>query len=282
MFELPKLLGHNVPDKAKDIIFFSCDYDYFDRHGYALAQSINRTIGWIHVHCHIINEGNMNQKVLDQLTLHHPFTYSYENIDKELYSNLKKNHKRKKEAQDIFKTGDLDYIARRTYLASARFMRLYEIFQKEDQHIFQLDCDTVLRNGFHQRDFRQIAENVAVMPKPKDPGIFIASALCLGLGDKGIRFRKLFSNNMIVAFTKEIYWFVDQDVLRDTMTEWANMGETFEYIPYQWNAWGQKRYDIFSTGKGNKKNDRRFKAAQLNWLPEHWKEIIKKEVLNLP
>ena len=87
---------------------------------------------------------------------------------------------------------------------------------------------------------------------------------------------------MIVAFTKEIYWFVDQDVLRDTMTEWANMGETFEYIPYQWNAWGQKRYDIFSTGKGNKKNDRRFKAAQLNWLPEHWKEIIKKEVLNLP
>tara|TARA_X000000368_G_C23057758_1_gene724812 strand:+ start:2439 stop:3287 length:849 start_codon:yes stop_codon:yes gene_type:complete len=282
MFELPKLHGHNVPNKAKDIIFFSCDYDYFDRHGYALAQSINRTIGWIHVHCHIINEGNMNQIVLDDLTRQFNFTYSYEHVSEQLYKDLKKNTKRMKEGQDIFKTGDLDYIARRTYLASARFMRLHELFKADDQYIFQLDCDTVLRNGFHQKDFRDMAKNVAVMPKPKDPGVFIASALCLGQGSTGIKFRKLFSNNMIEAFKREIYWFVDQDVLRATMTEWNNMEEKFEYIPYQWNAWGQKRYDIFSTGKGSKKDDRRFKAAQMNWLPEHWKEIIKKEVLNLP
>ena len=76
MFDVPQLHGHNVPQKAEDIIFFSCDYDYFDRHGYALAQSINRTIGWIHVHCHIINEGNMNQEVLDHLSRHFNFTYS--------------------------------------------------------------------------------------------------------------------------------------------------------------------------------------------------------------
>ena len=187
-----------------------------------------------------------------------------------------------KEGQDIFKTGDHDYIARRTYLASARFMRLYELFNNPNQHVFQLDCDTILRNGFHQADFRKIAAEVAVMPKPKDPGVFIASALCLGTGESGIRFRKLFSNNMIEAFKKDIYWFIDQDILRDTMSQWDRMGEKFSYIPYQWNAWGQKRYDIFSTGKGNKKEDKRFKAAQLNWLPNHWKEKIKKEILDLP
>ena len=139
MFDVPQLHGHNVPQKAEDIIFFSCDYDYFDRHGYALAQSINRTIGWIHVHCHIINEGNMNQEVLDHLSRHFNFTYSYEHVKEDLYKNLGKNPKRMKEGQDIFKTGDHDYIARRTYLASARFMRLYELFNKPNQNIFQLD-----------------------------------------------------------------------------------------------------------------------------------------------
>ena len=58
MFKLPQLHGNIVPKEKEDIVFFSCDYDYFDRHGYALAQSINRTLGWMHVHCHVIDEGN--------------------------------------------------------------------------------------------------------------------------------------------------------------------------------------------------------------------------------
>ena len=80
MFNLPKLQGHEVPKNAEDIIFFSCDYDYFDRHGYALAQSIVRTVGWLHVHCHVINEGNINKVVLDDLVKQYPFTYSYEDV----------------------------------------------------------------------------------------------------------------------------------------------------------------------------------------------------------
>lgn len=224
----------------------------------------------------------MDQKVLDYLSQHFKFTYSYEHVKEDLYKNLDKNIKRMKEGQDIFKTGDHNYIARRTYLASARFMRLFELFHNPLQNIFQLDCDTILRNGFHQNDFRTIASEVAVMPKPKDPGVFIASALCLGTGDKGLKFRKLFSDNMIEAFKKEIYWFVDQDILRSTMDQWSAMGEKYSYIPYQWNAWGQKKHDIFSTGKGSKKDDKRFKAAQMNWLPVHWKEKVRKEVLNLP
>ena len=63
MFKLPQLHGNIVPKEKEDIVFFSCDYDYFDRHGYALAQSINRTLGWMHVHCHVIDEGNMDKNV---------------------------------------------------------------------------------------------------------------------------------------------------------------------------------------------------------------------------
>ena len=58
------------------------------------------------------------------------------------------------------------------------------------------------------------------MPKPKDPGVFIASALCLGIEDKGMQFRELFSTRMIEAFEKGVYWYVDQDVLKATIAEW--------------------------------------------------------------
>ena len=97
MFNLPDIHGQPVPRKAEDVIFFSCDYDYFDRHGYALAQSIVRTVGWIHVHCHIINEGNMKKPLLDDLSKY-PFTYTYENIGSTFYKDLE-NNKRMKEGR---------------------------------------------------------------------------------------------------------------------------------------------------------------------------------------
>ena len=129
MFKLPNLQGTLPPFEAEDIVFFSCDYDYFDRHGYALAQSINRTIGWMHVHCHLIDEGNMNKDILNELSEKYKFTYSYEETNMDFYKLLAKNKKRMKEGVHIFKTGDLDFIARKTYLASVRFMRLNEIFK---------------------------------------------------------------------------------------------------------------------------------------------------------
>ena len=53
MFRLPTLQGECSPKNEQDVIYFSCDYDYFIKHGYALAKSIFGTVGWIHVHVHI-------------------------------------------------------------------------------------------------------------------------------------------------------------------------------------------------------------------------------------
>lgn len=282
MFKLPNLQGTIAPKESEYVIFFSCDYKYFDRHGYALAQSINRTLSWIHVHCHIINEGDMDTRVLNNLSKNFRFTYTYEDINNEFYKNLRKNNKRMKEGIEIFKTKDLDYIARRTYLASVRFMRLSQLFKYEDQKVLQLDCDTILKNGFHQSTFKELAQHVGVMPKPKDPGVFIASAITLGTGQKGLEFRDLFSRRMVEGFENGCYWFIDQDVLKACINEWQNdLKNSFTKIPYKWNSWGLKRDDIFSTGKGNKKNDRRYKSAQLRWLPEHWRLAVEQELRDL-
>ena len=45
--------------------------------------------------------------------------------------------------------------------------------------------------------------------------------------------------------------------------------------------WGLKKEDIFMTGKGSKKEDKRFKSAQLHWLPDHWQEKIFREIRSL-
>ena len=83
----------------------------------------------------------------------YPFTYTYENIFfLTFYKDPGKNNKRMKEGRHIFKTDDSDYIARRTYLVSCRFMRLKDLFDNETQHIFQLDCD----NPFYEMAFIKI------------------------------------------------------------------------------------------------------------------------------
>jgi len=98
--------------------------------------------------------------------------------------------------------------------------------------------------------------------------VFIASALTLGLGSNGMQFRDLFAIRLIQGFEKGCYWYIDQDVLKDVVREWkVDYNLPYHEIPYKWNAWGIKKDDIFSTGKGNKKNDIKYKSAQLKWLP---------------
>lgn len=278
MFKLPKLKGTTVPNE-KYIIYFSCDYDYFDRHGYALQQSINRTVSFVHVHCHIINEGNMDQQILDSLSKKFKFSYSYEDVNETFYKDLPKNKLLMADGIDIFKTDDINYIARRTYLASVRFMRLSELFTDPEQFVLQVDCDSILRNGFHLRNFIEITKEIGVMPKPKDERVFIASALSLGTSQKGLEWRKLFADNLKKGFEKGCYWFIDQEILRTTMTEWKKKGNEYTHIPYKWNAWGIKKDDIFSTGKGRKKEEIKFKLAQMNWLPKHWYDIVHAELI---
>jgi len=281
MFKLPKIQGTKCPTNQQYVIYFSCDYDYFDRHGFALQQSINRTVSWVQVHCHIINEGNIDHEVLSSIQARYNFTYTWEDVNLDFYKNIPKNKIRMKEGMDIFKTKDLDFIARRTYLASTRFMQCAKLFPSENQNILQIDCDSILRNGFHMSDFQVITNTPAVMPKPKDTGVFIASALSFGRGPEGTLFKNRLSQRMIQEFEKGCYWFVDQDILKKVVLDWRAEERSIQNIGYKWNAWGIKKDDVFSTGKGNKKETLKFKRAQYKWLPHHWQQKLKKEVLGV-
>ena len=92
-----------------------------------------------------------------------------------------------KEGMHIFKTNDLDYIARRTY-SKCKIQRLTHYLKKS--HPTYFPKLTVIQSYVTDFtvDFRQLTKYVSEAPN-QDPGVFIASALSLGIEDKGMQFR---------------------------------------------------------------------------------------------
>ena len=47
-------------------------------------------------------------------------------------------------------------------------MRWQKLFKNKDTHVLQIDCDSILRNGFHQSKFRDLTKHVGVKPNLKE------------------------------------------------------------------------------------------------------------------
>lgn len=269
-FKLPKLQG-SLPT-GTDIVFFSCNFDYYEKYGIALINSLIGTLPWISVHCHLILKDEKFNSLPFPLVKNPRISYTYEQINNEWLKQIPVNEKRIQEGLDVFDTTNRLQVIEKTYYASVRFMRLDELFT-DKQYVLQVDCDTILRQTFNTRYFRSFTNTVGVMPKPKDPGVFIASAITLGTGSAGTHFRTVFSQNLRDRFAKGAYWFIDQDVLRDTMATIS-----YHTLPYDLNSWGIKKSNVFCTGKGNRKDQLRFKKVQRRWLPDHLRIPVEKEM----
>lgn len=164
---------------------------------------------------------------------------------------------------EICNTKSDDELKRKIYLSSARFFYFDKFFERY-QHILQLDADGISRERVPLHEFKQITRFPAAMRKPKDPSVYIASCVTPGIADLGDKFKKELSTNMIEAFKKPIYWFVDQHVLKQLLD-----AREFISIPYKWNSWGLKSGgEIFSTAKGNKKYGFRYKALKYAWFDD--------------
>ena len=98
------------------------------------------------------------------------------------------------------------------------------------------------------------------MPKPKDPDVIIASSICLGTGKEGKKFISLFAQKLKKAFEEGAYWYIDQDILKEVANE-----INWKTIPFTWNSWKISTYDLFVTGKGDRKEKDKFKRLQEQW-----------------
>ena len=256
-FKLPKLEG-NKP-VGPDIIYFSCDPKYWHEYGFYLAKSTIHFNPDIFLHIHIL----YNNKIEPITKINgYKITYSYECVDDNFVNSLILTHDKGLLSQGykILETINEKVIKRKIYFASARFIRMKELF-KDKQHVLQLDADGLCRKNFSIDEFRETTKLPSAMRKPKDPDTLIASAITPGTGIESAKFKKELANKMTEIFTKPIYWFIDQTVLREVFRKIK-----FESIPYKWNAWGFKDFDIFSTAKGRKKNNWRYLDRKVNWL----------------
>jgi hypothetical protein len=265
--EFDKLhIGGDLPIKKSHVIFFSCDPAYWAEHGQYLARStlsLNKK-NLIHIHVHMIYEHNQTHN-LENLIRDENITYTYETHSEGFYDQfqLAKDHPKFSRGPEICNTKSDDELKRKIYLSSARFFYFDRFFEKF-QHVVQLDSDGIARERIPLHEFKLISSWPAAMRKPKDPSVYIASCVTPGIGEPGDKFKKELSQNMIEAFKKPIYWFVDQHVLKKLLD-----AREFVSIPYKWNSWGLKSGgEIFSTAKGNKKYGFRYKALKYAWFDD--------------
>jgi hypothetical protein len=234
MFELPNIEG-DLPQN-KHVIYFSCDDVYYVEYGIPLIKSIIKQIPWITVHCHLmLRDGSIS------LFKHKRVTYTYERVTNSFIESIPK--------PKIMKYGQQkDPLI--VYYACARFLHIDKLFQTH-QHVLQIDCDSLLFNPFPQEAFEVLTNTVKCMRKPKAPDKIIASAISLGTGIPGQKFRE----ELALKLYKQInefgaYWFVDQDVLQDIFNN-----SDYASMPMLWNTWSFKKKDAyFRTGKGDKKD----------------------------
>ena len=241
-FKLPKVHFFNYPDN--NIIYFSCDEQYFMSYGTALINSIIYQMDWISVHVHLILRKNFN---INRFIDHNRVSYSYEIIDDcfldtipfsiDTYYSLDKHN--------INLTPEI------VYYSCARFMQLPYIFPTSKFRILQIDCDSLLFNPFTIKDFAWLTSSVKIMRKPKDTHKIIASALSFGKGENGFNSRNIVANKLKLNFTKKAYWFIDQVTLQDIFN---NNLINYSVMPQHWNTWSfKKKTAFFRTGKGKKK-----------------------------
>ena len=248
-FALPEVITEK--NTCNNIIFFSCDLNYFHEYGIPLIKSIVNQIDWIGVHCHLILKNNDFSKFT-----HPRVSFSYEIITDEFINSIPLGKQR------LAKKANTEISPEIIYYSCARFMQLDKIFTDTSKNILQIDCDSLLFNKFSQQEFCTITDIPRPMRKEKNPKKIIASAISLGAGVTGAEFRKKLSQLLLSEFQKNAYWFIDQHILQFIFAE-TDLKET---IPFYWNTWSfKKQKAYFRTAKGNKKDNPEYINALEYW-----------------
>lgn len=242
---------------GKHIIYVSADEEYYNKFVRSLVHSVLRQIDWIFVHVHVVcnNVPPADTIKNDRLTL------SYEIIDQQFIDSIKLDQSPKRIAMNekILNTNDVGQIKRKIYYSCARFLRMADLFGP-DQYVLQIDADSILNLPFDQLSFETVTRVPRAMRKPKDWSTLMAGCLGLGTGSVGENFKQQFKANLLESFNTGVYWFVDQQVLKDVFS-----GTAFEPIDILWCSWGNKRDMHFFTAKGDKKNQADFLRKVEQW-----------------
>lgn len=231
-------------------IYGACDKDYFDEFGTILINSIKQNSKQ-NIHLHLFNPRDDQIKFCQDKEV--SITYEYAPIElfktaAERWNNIPTDPVEKTRYDRILgsmgKGGDKSILERmqKTYYACARFIRLFEIIDK-NQSLFSMDVDAIFR-----KDLPNLYDaNVDFYIRKNKQ--FLAGGIYLTGNQGSWDFLKEYSQILRASLENDyIYWSLDQDTLDILVPKYKT-----RELPFSMIDWNMSRDSCVWTAKGKRK-----------------------------
>lgn len=256
---LPRLRGHVPRDPASGLtVFVACDQVFLTEHAVALIKSLDFFAPGNIIHIHVVNPDRDSRELLDKLRRELQYTElfdSYEIVD--------------------FQDRSEDYV--RTYYASIRFVRAYQLQRHSGRNLLILDADSLVRGPLRPLQILVQDVDVALRRRPEmAPTHRIMAGVLFVRGTKGgTTFLAAAAEKIAVKLIDgSAEWFLDQASLYAALKETqrpASMARLLRretrprigILPEEYLDWEFRPDTIIWTGKGPRKDtDAKFIALR--------------------
>jgi hypothetical protein len=248
-------------------IYAACDDIYFDEFAHSIINSVTANTS-LHLHLHLFNPRD-DQLYLLESKEQVSFSYEYVNLNNFHAAASKWNsppastieHSRYLSTIGAMQRGGDNSIQdrmRKTYYACARFIRLYQLFEKTLPFL-AIDIDAVVRKNIpllpstHDLYFHRITG-----PKAR----FLAGGLYCNNTTSSLKFLNEYSTVLEKNIRNDyLFWGLDQFVLEDIVPKynWGN-------LPLEYIDWFMKPESYIWTAKGQRKELEIFKTEQQKYI----------------
>lgn len=212
-----KLEPLNIENKlVGNYFYFAADEIYFNLYGKALILSLQDRAPWAGIHVHFYNQ---TEEQKDWCKL--------KNISS---------------SNDIIDRNNLEF---RTLCACIRFIRIPEIFDQNSK-IMAFDCDVIAKNVIPEEKFLEDTDKSKVTLRKGNRSL--ASAISFGNDNA----RNILRDKLLQNFEMDnIYWFLDQDIMDQMLSEKSLFPMTTE-----WTGTKMTDRQMIWTAKGQRKNSK--------------------------
>ncbi len=234
------LFGEFPTDSKRAVIYLACDEIYYQKFGIHLVRSGIKNAPGFHIHLHVNGLSDHYQQVLEVFSKSEGqglFSYTWDNMD---FSKMNGNK-------------------RWYYLASVRFVRLYQLVQSCHVPVLSLDADGVIVKSLQPKLSELQATDIGIYLRPTntlDWRKVLASALLIMNTEEGHSYIRDVALMIAWLLKKPLPYHIDQLVIYYMWGIYQSTRKGFRYFSltqdmadwecredsYIWSAKGDRKY----------------------------------------
>jgi hypothetical protein len=260
---IPPLLGNL--DQPNFFVYAAADAVYFDHHAKPLINSVLANTPNIGIHIHIYDP---HPEQLEFCRTRPGVSVTHETLDPVQFNKvtarwLKRADFANDRQRQMYKKGQtqgeavLNLLVRQTYYACTRFIRLAELV-RPGQRCLAIDVDGLVRAPF---EYQLGPADFYLYEKPKD-GTHLAGALLFNGTAGSHDFLQKYAKQLRLAIEQDdIYWFLDQVILDQLVTQYHK-----GLLPMSYIDWAMRNESAIWSAKGKRKELEIFKEEQRKYI----------------